>query len=463
MQASKKGFSFRLPALFGRQTPRKKVYPLSSHAVRSELIDPGVLDIIRHLKKRGFDGYLVGGCVRDLLLKTSPKDFDVVTDAKPRQVKNSFRNCRLIGRRFRLAHVYIGRDRIVEVSTYRGTTDEELPEDDRFAANNVWGTMETDAVRRDFTVNALYYDPANGSIIDHVGGVKDIKSRILRSIKDPEISFPEDPVRIVRAARFSAMLGLEFSREDLKAAKKHAVLLGKTNAGRMLEELKKILKCGSSSGVFSRLQDLGVLAHWFPELSRPDVFEPMLKRLAVLDAAVKKSGAPSEQVQFTSLFYDLFKTATGPEGTRGYQDAFVLLRQTFRDMVIRCQLPRWLWFGICEIAANQQALCRKYEGRRMMRYVRHVVQSPHYAESKQFLEMDHALTGRHAVTLEFWKDIETKARQPLPPPRPHQGNLHRPHAHPSMNSTGNASPPEQPSRTPAEQGPVEDPGSDGTN
>lgn len=398
-----------LGSLFGRRPVRKRVYPYRVHGIGEDRIDGCVLGIVRRLRSLGYEGYLVGGCVRDLMLGRRPKDFDVVTDARPRQVKDSFRNCRLIGRRFRLAHVHVDRDRVVEVSTFRGIADpESLPVDDRFAANNIWGTMETDAVRRDFTVNALYYDPERREVIDYVGGVDDLRRRLLRSIRDPDESFEEDPVRIVRAARFCATVGLRLSPEDLRAAEGHAALLEAANAARMLEELRKILRCGASAGVFANLKAWGVLDHWLPELGGPEVHGAMLRRLEVLDRRVVSGEVFPDELVFSVLFYDLFRGVAGPEGERGYQDTFELLRREFRALALRCQFPRWLWFGVCDICAIHYAFCRRRPPRRLMKYARHLMRSRNYRWARVFWEMDEALTGRHAERMRFWDDLERR-------------------------------------------------------
>jgi poly(A) polymerase len=184
------------------------IVPQNKHAMSRNLIERSVLDIMGRLRRSGFQVYLVGGCVRDILLGKKPKDFDIVTNARPQQIKRLFRRCFLIGRRFRLAHVYISHDRFVEVATFRAAVDpEQAAGEGRFAANNVYGTIEEDALRRDFTVNGLYYNSADGSIVDYGGGLDDLKKKTIRSVGDPMVRYREDPVRIIRAARFCAQIG----------------------------------------------------------------------------------------------------------------------------------------------------------------------------------------------------------------------------------------------------------------
>ena len=185
----------------------------SDHGISRSQIDENTLKVLYRLHRNGFQAYLVGGSVRDLLLGRTPKDFDVGTDATPQQVKKLFRNCFLVGRRFRLAHIRFGSDQIVEVATFRRHPhpDElpENPEEHGFFLQNQFGTPCEDAFRRDFTINALFYNIADFSIVDYVGGLKDLESRLLRVIGDPMVRFVEDPVRMLRALEFSARLGFE--------------------------------------------------------------------------------------------------------------------------------------------------------------------------------------------------------------------------------------------------------------
>ncbi len=179
------------------------ILPRSAHSLSRKQIDENTLKVLYRLHRHGYLAYLVGGSVRDLLLGRTPKDFDIGTDATPQQVKKLFRNCFLVGRRFRLAHIRFGRDQVIEVATFRRHPHpDELPEDPaehKFFVQNQFGTPREDAFRRDFTINALFYNIADFSIVDHVGGLKDLDNRQLRVIGDPQIRFAEDPLRMMRA------------------------------------------------------------------------------------------------------------------------------------------------------------------------------------------------------------------------------------------------------------------------
>lgn len=220
------------------------------------------------MHKAGYEAHLVGGAVRDLLLGREPKDFDVATDATPEEVRELFRNCRLIGRRFRLAHVHFGRE-IIEVATFRSMQpppeEEHQSEDGMILRDNIYGTIEEDAFRRDFTVNALYYNIADFSIIDYAGGVEDINKGELKLLGDPEQRYREDPVRMLRAVRFSAKLGFRITQDTLKPISELADLLEAVPAARLFEETLKLFMSGQAYETFHLLHQYGLLEYLFPK------------------------------------------------------------------------------------------------------------------------------------------------------------------------------------------------------
>lgn len=230
-------------------------------------IDKNAIDVIKKLKHAGFEAYLVGGCVRDLLLKLKPKDFDVATNAHPNEIKQVFRNCRLIGRRFRLAHIYFGRQ-IIEVATFRAPhdTSEEghLHESGLIMRDNVFGSLEEDAWRRDFTINAFYYDPETNRLVDHVGGIDDLNHRTLRMLGDAEKRYREDPVRMLRAIRFASKLNFEIE-ETTKAPIIHlGHLLSLVSPARLFEEMIKLFHSGHATTVFQHLMTFQLFEKIFP-------------------------------------------------------------------------------------------------------------------------------------------------------------------------------------------------------
>jgi poly(A) polymerase len=222
----------------GPHAPR--IVPRDAHGVSRKDISPNALRVLYRLREGGFQGYLVGGAVRDLLIGGHPKDFDVATDATPEQVKSLFRNCRLIGRRFRLAHIVYGRE-IIEVATFRansddGSGDREVVDEGRLLRDNVYGTIEDDAVRRDFTANALYYTVEDFSVRDFVGGFEDVQARVLRLIGDPEARYREDPVRMLRAVRLAAKLGFRIDEAAAEPIARLAPLLSGAPPARLFDE-----------------------------------------------------------------------------------------------------------------------------------------------------------------------------------------------------------------------------------
>jgi poly(A) polymerase len=233
------------------------------HNVSRKDIDPDALKVLYRLKHNGFVAYLVGGGVRDLLLGRKPKDFDIATSAHPQQIKKLFRNCFIIGRRFRLCHVRFGR-KVIEVSTFRKQAEPEEGET-IIRRDNAFGTPEEDASRRDFTVNALFYDIATFSVIDYLGGLEDLEQRVIRTIGDPSVRFQEDPVRMLRAVLLAARLGFTIDRDSVEAIRAMRSEIVKSSPARMLEEFYKILRQGASRETFRLLHELGLLAYLLPE------------------------------------------------------------------------------------------------------------------------------------------------------------------------------------------------------
>lgn len=242
-----------------------KILKRSEHPISRRRIDSGALRVLNRLYRSGFTAYLVGGSVRDLFLKREPKDFDVVTSARPTQVRKLFRNCRLIGRRFRLAHVHFSGSEIVEVATFR--CQPEAKDDDLLlVSDNRFGSPEEDAYRRDFTINGLFYDIADFSVIDYVGGVSDIEKRIVRTINDPWTRFQEDPVRMTRAIKFAAKLDFEIEENTWKALCESSETILRSPPPRVQEEIARLLEEGASCSAIGLLYDSGLLRHLEPNL-----------------------------------------------------------------------------------------------------------------------------------------------------------------------------------------------------
>lgn len=291
-------------------------------APRSELplhlIDRDALDVVRRLRRHGHSAYLVGGCVRDLSLGLTPKDFDVATSARPEEIRGIFRNCRIIGRRFRLAHVYFRGGKIIETATFRANiTQPEFEEEGGEAPDllirqdNVFGTEEQDAQRRDFTINGLFFDPTSGRIIDHVGGRADLEARMVRMIGNPDVRLREDPVRILRAVRIAAKTKLKIDPELMAAMQRHKDEIARCSKPRLFEETMRLLRSGQAERSVTMLHEQGLLAPVLPALAtfldeslaanRVDRITSTLRALAALDEVARRSTV-SDVVVIAAVF-----------------------------------------------------------------------------------------------------------------------------------------------------------------
>ena len=282
------------------------VVPRDQHTLSRRDVDPDALKVLYRLKDAGFSAYLVGGGVRDLLLGRRPKDFDIGTDAHPYQVKKLFRNCWVIGRRFRLAHVVFGK-KVIEVATFRRqVTDDEMAEakaaaesgdarsrDDHhhlIHRDNTFGTAEEDAFRRDFTINALFYDIATFSVIDYVGGLHDLRAGVVKCIGIPENRFREDPVRMQRAISFGARLKFNIDEPILEAIARHRGEIAKAAPPRLMDEYYKILRTGCARPTFEALKRVGLLEPLSPMLHE-QAGDTLWASLDRLDAYRRRSAA----------------------------------------------------------------------------------------------------------------------------------------------------------------------------
>ena len=229
-------------------------------------IDADADRVVRKLTRAGYKAYLVGGCVRDLLVHRTPKDFDVATSATPNEIKATFRNSRIIGRRFRLAHVFFG-SKIIETATFRANPRDEDDHDLLIRRDNVFGTEQEDAKRRDFTINGLFYDVEREEVIDHVGGLADLEAKLIRTIGDPDIRFQEDPVRMLRAIKFAARLDFGFEPATWRALLRWRGEISKCAPPRLLEEVHRLLRGGAARRSFELLVETGTLAVLSPYLA----------------------------------------------------------------------------------------------------------------------------------------------------------------------------------------------------
>lgn len=241
------------------------VLSAKDHPLATTDISRGALQVVEILQDAGYEAYLVGGCIRDLLLEMRPKDFDVATSATPEQVKSLFRNARIIGRRFRIVHVRLNRE-ITEVTTFRGQHNHKAvnEEDGRVLSDNVYGDIVSDAIRRDFTMNALYYDPAKEEIKDYCQGIEDINARRVRMIGDPTTRYQEDPVRLLRAVRLASKLGFEIDTETAEPIQRLGQLLVNVPAARLFDESLKLFMSGYAETTWQQLADRQLIQYLFP-------------------------------------------------------------------------------------------------------------------------------------------------------------------------------------------------------
>lgn len=248
-----------------------KKYLQKEHKISVNQIDSDALKVIYRLQKNNYKAYVVGGGVRDLLLGKKPKDFDITTDATPRRIKVALPYSRIIGRRFKLVHVYFFKGKYIEVTTFRSTQQQEESEiSDKIIplkTDNVFGTEETDALRRDITINALLFDPSNATIIDYVGGFEDLKNKLVRVIGDPDLRFLEDPVRLLRVIRHTVRSGFRIEKNTLESLKKNANAIVNSSPVRIYDELKKDFCSGHLLSFFKLLNECGILIQLFPQIN----------------------------------------------------------------------------------------------------------------------------------------------------------------------------------------------------
>ena len=301
----------KVQTLFTRKPrrPREpKRIPASEHHINQQLVPRSALRVCDTLQKAGFRAYIVGGAVRDLLLDIAPKDFDVATDATPEQVKQHFRRAIIIGRRFRLVHVMFGQETI-EVSTFRALVNEERLTDQhgRVLADNAYGEQIEDAARRDFTINAMYYDPTTAEVIDYHDGVKDLRARRLRMIGDPEARYREDPVRMLRAVRFAAKLGFQIDEATREPIHRMGELIENVPAARLFDEMLKLLMSGHAVACITRLRAEG-LHHGLLPLLDVILEQPAGERFVMLalsrtDERVRAGKSVSPGYLFATLLW----------------------------------------------------------------------------------------------------------------------------------------------------------------
>ena len=370
------------------------------HCISRKNIDRDALRVLYRLDDLGYTAYLVGGGVRDLLLGRDPKDFDVGTSAKPDEVKRAFRNCFLIGRRFRLAHLRFGR-KIIETATFRQNS-QTVGEIIEHAAegpfeDNTFGTPETDAYRRDFTVNGLFYNIRDFSVIDWVGGLKDLEKRVIRSIGDPMIRFREDPVRMMRAIKFASRLDFKIEKDTAKAMHKlHSMILS-ASAPRVCEEVFRLFPYGKSADAFRMMWEYGLMGDLLPELAE------FIKKDGGLKSRTWKYLATLDryEIAMAKQGYDV------PNGLRAAvlyaawaQDESGSSREIMGTMLRSLKIPKATYFLAVLMIDSVKRLSRPPEKSR-----RRFLHNRDFQDALDFNRIVVRAEGRSEKILDQWQDL----------------------------------------------------------
>ncbi len=418
---------FGLPANHLERVPREK------HGLSRDAVSPAAAKVCSVLRDAGFSAYVVGGAVRDLLLGIQPKDFDIATDARPEEVKPLFRRAIIIGRRFRLVHVMIGGD-TVEVSTFRAADPDTAEKDEhgRVLRDNVFGTQEEDARRRDFTVNALYFDPAIEEVVDFHGGLADLKRRLLRVIGDPVTRYREDPVRMLRAVRLAAKLGLTLESATRAPIRELAPLMERVPPARLFDEMLKLLLSGHASACLRQLREVGLHKGLLPLL---DVIleQPLGERfvtlaLAQTDERVLSEKPVSPAFLFAALLWHEVLAAWKKRQARGERSIPAL--ESAMDEVLDTQcaklaITRKLTATMREVWAMQP----RFEGRAGSRPYR-LLEAPRFRMAYDFLALRAASGEVQAELEEWWRsfqsaDADTRKAMLLPESEPRKRRRRR--------------------------------------
>ena len=423
----------------------------SQHGLRRDMIAHEALRVLTRLDEAGYKAYLCGGGVRDLLLGRQPKDFDIATDARPEEVKHIFRNCRIIGRRFKLAHVFF-RDVIIETATFRALLDTPPPEaedvplpsrrhadvpDPTFATrggvivrDNVYGPPEEDARRRAFTINGLFYDIASGSILDYVGGLKDLEDRVLRVIGDPVARYLVFRVRLVRAVRIASQLDFEIERSARDAIIKCGGYLKNSSKDRLHEEMLKILNCGRALRVFERSWQKGLFQTIYPAFSawlqapeNPEAGHWVKKALRQFDVWKQAGLKPQPALQHALLFGPYIEgmaAAVAAEGTPEFEAMLQAVNTVLRDKANLTQIPKAVVFDVERILGIQVQM-RKSSGQ--SKYASRLRHRNGFDEALIYLKFGGGIDPARKKLAEVWM----APAPPEPEPRPPREPRHEPH------------------------------------
>jgi poly(A) polymerase len=404
----------------------------SDHPISRRRIPENVLKVLYRLHRSGYRAYLCGGSVRDLLMMRTPKDFDIATDAHPAAIRRLFRNSRIIGRRFRLAHV-IFQDMIVEVSTFRREPERGTDENAELLItdDNTFGSPLQDARRRDFTINALFYNIADFSVIDYVGGLDDLKQKRVRVIGDPDIRFREDPVRMMRAIEFAARLGFEIEHDTYEAILRHRTEILKASPPRVAEEILEVLRRGWSREAFRRMVDSGLLEPLLPEVYRAiagDRTPYFWKMTEVLDRTVQSGRKISDAVLLSVLLLPWVMDELEQEEKRKPKlrigEVMLFIRELIQPVCARMALPATTRHHIEQAVETLWRLLEPPSDRRSQ--IRFVYREP-FHDALALLELYAFSSGKYVEVFRQWQSFAQRVRRAeaeAPPPRRRRRRRH---------------------------------------
>jgi poly(A) polymerase len=409
-----------------KHTP--KIVSRAEHGISRNNISENALKVLYRLNKSGYAAYLVGGAVRDLLLGRHPKDFDVATDASPEEVHRLFRNSRVIGRRFKIVHVRYGRD-IIEVTTFRDCHDDAHSEiahqasDGRLLRDNVFGEIDTDAWRRDLSVNALFYNIKDFSVVDYVNGMDDIAAKRLRVIGDPETRYREDPVRMLRVARFAAKLDFTADEATLAPIANMAPLLDDIPAARLYDEALKLFHKGHALRSFEVLQEFGLLGYLFlqvEECLQGDnsgyVKQFIRNGLANTDNRVNSGQTVNPAFLYAFLLWGVFREETANAGRQNMQSMIALGQDIFSAQVEQTAIPKRFSIQAREIWTLQSRFEQR-RGKRPVRFLSH----PRFRAAYDFLLLRNQSGEDLQELCDWWTEFQQqetdRKRRPRKRPR----------------------------------------------
>ena len=399
------------------------------HPISRKHISAGTLKVLYRLHEEGFTAYLAGGAVRDLMLNRQPKDFDVATEATPEQIRRLFRNCRIIGRRFRLAHILF-KNEIIETSTFRApvpTTPKDTQQgktmtitDGLVIRDNLFGTPKEDALRRDFTINALFYNPSDFTVIDHAGGLGDLKKRLIRVIGDPDRRFTEDPVRMIRSARFAGTLDFQIHQNDFDSIRRNAHLLEQASPSRMYEEVQKLFFCGHAKRVYYWLKKTDLIRPMFTPFNDwiqedPTRHDWVIQALEQMDRWREAQLSIHPALLFALIFGEYHETLISKkieQGSAPFDAARDTVYQHLNSICLQVRIPKTVIYQVCDIMTNQLRF-RKTKGRQPQRFT----QSAGFLDAFLYLKYTTKTHNRDHEILKFWDQLRSENPNKRPPYR----------------------------------------------